>query len=108
MSRIDAAHRRDVHRRSAVYVEEIIEERSVPISWPVISFRVNWRLQGNALIDPVDGRHYFREARFSVPILEEGGRLGLKYLLLSYFRVGDNPTGTKENWRRFCWKSASP
>jgi hypothetical protein len=29
-------------------------------------------------------------ARFSVPILEEGGRLGLKYLLLSYFRVADN------------------
>jgi hypothetical protein len=26
--------------------------------------------------------------------LEEGGRLGLKCLLLSYFRVGDNPTGT--------------
>jgi hypothetical protein len=23
--------------------------------------------------------------------LEEGGRLGLKYLLLSYFRVGDHP-----------------
>jgi FMN-dependent NADH-azoreductase len=46
MSRIDAAHRRDVHRRSAEYVEEIIEERSVPISWPMISFRVNWRLQG--------------------------------------------------------------
>jgi hypothetical protein len=35
MSRIDAAHRRDVHRRSAEYVEEIIEERSVPISRPV-------------------------------------------------------------------------
>ena len=27
--------------------------------------------------------------RFSVSILEEGGRLGLKCLLLSYFRVGD-------------------
>ena len=29
--------------------------------------------------------------RFSVSILEKGGRLGLKCLLLSYFRVGDNP-----------------
>jgi hypothetical protein len=29
--------------------------------------------------------------RFSVSILEEGGRLGLKCLLLSYFRVGDHP-----------------
>jgi hypothetical protein len=29
--------------------------------------------------------------RLSVSILEEGGRLGLKCLLLSYFRVGDNP-----------------
>ena len=28
-------------------------------------------------------------ARLSVSILEEGGRLGLKCLLLSYFRVGD-------------------
>ena len=28
--------------------------------------------------------------RFSVSIFEEGGRLGLKCLLLSYFRVGDN------------------
>jgi hypothetical protein len=34
--------------------------------------------------------------RFSVSILEEGGRLGLKCLLLSYFRVGHNPTGTCE------------
>jgi len=30
---------------------------------------------------------------FSVSILEEGGRFGLKCLLLSYFRVGDDPTG---------------
>jgi hypothetical protein len=29
--------------------------------------------------------------RFSVSILEEGGRLGLKCLLLSYFRVADKP-----------------
>jgi hypothetical protein len=34
--------------------------------------------------------------RFSIPILEEGGRLGLKYLLLSYFRVGDYLPGTAE------------
>ena len=27
--------------------------------------------------------------RFSVSIFEEGGRLGLKCLLLSYFRIGD-------------------
>jgi hypothetical protein len=32
--------------------------------------------------------------RLSVSILEEGGRLDLKCLLLSYFRVGDHPTGT--------------
>jgi hypothetical protein len=36
-----------------------------------------------------------RHGRFSVSILEEGGRLGLKCLLLSYFRVVD-PTGTGE------------
>ena len=34
--------------------------------------------------------------RFSVSILEEGGRLGLKCLLLSYFRMGDHPTGTRK------------
>jgi hypothetical protein len=34
-------------------------------------------------------------ARFSVSILEEGGRLGLKCLLLSYFRVGDFPGGRR-------------
>jgi hypothetical protein len=37
-----------------------------------------------------------RHGRFSVSILEEGGRLGLKCLLLSYFRVGDNPSVTRE------------
>jgi hypothetical protein len=31
-----------------------------------------------------------RHARFSVSIFEEGSRLGLKCLLLSYFRVGDD------------------
>ena len=30
---------------------------------------------------------------FSVSILKKGRRLGLKCLLLSYFRVGDDPTG---------------
>jgi hypothetical protein len=34
--------------------------------------------------------------RLSVSILEEGGPLGPKCLLLSYFRVGDNSTGTRE------------
>ena len=34
--------------------------------------------------------------RFSVSILEEGGRLGLKCLLLSYFRVADDSLMTKE------------
>ena len=34
--------------------------------------------------------------RFSIAILEEGGRLGLKCLLLSYFRVGDHTLGTRE------------
>ena len=29
--------------------------------------------------------------RFSVSILEDGSRLGLKCLLLSYFRIGDHP-----------------
>jgi hypothetical protein len=33
--------------------------------------------------------------RFSVSILEEGGRLGLKCLLLSYFRVGDYSLGIR-------------
>ena len=37
-----------------------------------------------------------RLRRFSVSILDEGGRLGLKCLLLSYFRVGDHPLMTKE------------
>lgn len=51
MSRIDAAHRRDIHRRDihrrpAVFVDL----RLVTTSRPVISFRVNWRLQANALI----------------------------------------------------------
>jgi hypothetical protein len=32
---------------------------------------------------------YSMLGRLSVSILEEGGRLGLKCLLLSYFRVGD-------------------
>jgi hypothetical protein len=32
--------------------------------------------------------------RLSVSILEEAGRLGLKCLLLSYFRVGHNPPTT--------------
>jgi hypothetical protein len=32
---------------------------------------------------------YWTEARFSISILGEGGRLGLKCLHLSYFRVGD-------------------
>jgi hypothetical protein len=41
-------------------------------------------------------RDTWTQARFSIPILEEGGRLGLKYLLLSYFRVGDNPPGTRK------------
>jgi hypothetical protein len=31
----------------------------------------------------------YKTLRLSVSILEEGGRLGLKCLLLSYFRVGD-------------------
>jgi hypothetical protein len=35
------------------------------------------------------GDGYKTLARFSVSILEEGGRLGLKCLLLSYVRVGD-------------------
>ena len=34
--------------------------------------------------------------RFSVSILEEGDRLALKCLLLSYFRIGDYTTGTGE------------
>ena len=32
-----------------------------------------------------------------VSILEEGGRLDLKYLLLSYFRVGDFPGGRQSD-----------
>jgi hypothetical protein len=36
----------------------------------------------------------FTEARFPLSILEECGRLRLKCLLLSYFRVGDNLPGT--------------
>ena len=41
--------------------------------------------------------------RFSVSILEEGGHLGLKCLLLSYFRVGDrNP----QDWAERRWKHA--
>jgi hypothetical protein len=39
-------------------------------------------------------RDYPMLRRFSVSILEEGGRLGLKCLLLSYFRVGDNSPAT--------------
>jgi hypothetical protein len=31
--------------------------------------------------------------------LEKGGRLGLKCLLLSYFRVGDHPPGTHKTVR---------
>jgi hypothetical protein len=33
-------------------------------------------------------------ARFWVSILEEGGRVGLKCLLLSYFRIGDSGLAT--------------
>ena len=42
------------------------------------------------------GRHESLR-RFSVSILEGGGRLSVKCLLLSYFRVGDNPPGTRTN-----------
>jgi hypothetical protein len=50
--------------------------------------------------------------RFSVSILEEGGRLGLKCLLLSYFRMGDfrmgdNPPGTPKTRPSCGWKRAS-
>jgi hypothetical protein len=34
--------------------------------------------------------------RLSVSILEEAGRLGLKCLLLSYFRMGDDSLMTNE------------
>ena len=37
----------------------------------------------------------YKTLRLSVSILEEGGRLGLKCLLLSYFRVGDNTPGAQ-------------
>ena len=36
--------------------------------------------------------HSYTLGRFSVSILEEGAPLGLKCLLLSYFRVDDHPT----------------
>ena len=43
----------------------------------------------NSHLEAAEGFRSHR--RLSVSILEEGGRLGLKCLLLSYFRVGDNP-----------------
>jgi hypothetical protein len=52
--------------------------------------------------------HWRRNRRLSVSILEEAGRRGLKCLLLSYFRVGDNPTGTPKSWLDRGSKSHSP
>jgi hypothetical protein len=43
-------------------------------------------------------QHQRRNRRFSVSIFEEGGRVGLKCSLLSYFRVGDNPTPELQDW----------
>jgi hypothetical protein len=43
---------------------------------------------------------------FSVPIRHEGCICGLKCLLLSYFRIGDNPPGTPKTGASRSWKRA--
>jgi hypothetical protein len=48
----------------------------------------------------------FTLRRFSVSMLEDGGRLDLKCLLWSYFRVGDHPTGTLRFRGQLVWMSA--
>jgi hypothetical protein len=65
------------------------EKRDRPIVHLTISVSVSGLL---GLPNCIDRESFRRHQRLSVSILEEGGRLGLKCLLMRYFRMGDNPT----------------